>query len=125
MFSDVSSKEVNFFTINQWFDETFFNENAMQNLHFPSINLGNLKKFNKKFLSTFNEKPNQVSILVYDALGLIYYCWFNNNFQFKADQLYSKEGFKGLHGEFHIENNLSKQKLKIYKVLEKKFVEVY
>ena len=33
MFSDVSSNEVIFFTINQWFDETFFNENAMQNLH--------------------------------------------------------------------------------------------
>ena len=30
---------VSFFTINQWFDESFFNENAMQNLHFPSINL--------------------------------------------------------------------------------------
>ena len=37
MFSDISSNEVKFFTINQWFDETFFNENAMQNLHFPSI----------------------------------------------------------------------------------------
>jgi len=49
MFSDVSSSEVNFFTINQWFDETLFNENAMQNLYFPSINLDNLKKFNKKF----------------------------------------------------------------------------
>ena len=125
MFSDVSSKEVSFFTINQWFDETFFNENAMQNLHFPSINLDNLRKFNKKFFNTFNEKPNQVSILAYDALGLIYYCWFNNNFQFKSNQLYSKEGFKGLHGKFHIENNLSKQKLKIYKVSEKKFIEVY
>jgi len=125
MFSDVSSKEVSFFTINQWFDETFFNESAMQNLHFPSINLDNLRKFNKKFLDKFNEKPNQVSILAYDALGLIYYCWLNNNFQFKSNQLYSKEGFKGLHGEFHIENNLSKQKLKIYKVSEKKFIEVY
>ena len=125
MFSDVPSNEVNFFTINQWFDETFFNENAMLNLHFPSIDFDNLKKFNKKFLNTFNEKPNKVSILAYDALGLIYYCWFNNNFQFKVDQLYNKEGFKGLHGEFHIDNNLSKHKLKIYKVLEKKFVEVY
>ena len=85
MFSDVSSNEVNFFTINQWFDETFFNENAMQNLHFPSIDFNNLKKFNKKFLNTFNEKPNKVSILAYDALGLIYYCWFNNNFQFKIE----------------------------------------
>ena len=125
MFSDVLSDKVDFFTINQWFDETFFNENAMQNLHFPSIDFDNLKKFNKKFFNTFNEKSNKVSILAYDALGLIYYCWSNNNFQFKQDQLYNKKGFKGLHGEFLIENNLSKQKLKIYKVSEKKFIKVY
>ena len=125
MFSDVLSDKVDFFTINQWFDETFFNESAMQNLHFPSIDFENLKKFNKKFFNTFNEKSNKVSILAYDALGLIYYCWSNNNFQFKQDQLYNKKGFKGLHGEFLIENNLSKQKLKIYKVSEKKFIKVY
>jgi len=125
MFSDVSSDEVNFFTINQWFDESLFNENAMQNLYFPSIDFDNLKKFKKRFLNTFDEEPNEVSILAYDALGLIYYCWSNNNFQFKQDQLYTKEGFKGLHGEFFIENNLSKQKLKIYQVSKNKFVKVY
>ena len=125
MFSDVPSDEINFFTINQWFDETFFNENAMQNLHFPSINLANLKKFNEKFSNVFHEKPNQVSILAYDALGLIYYCWSNNDEEFKSSQLYNKNGFKGLHGEFHIEGNLSKQKLKIYKISNKKFVHIY
>ena len=125
MFSDVPSDEVNFFTINQWFDESLFNENAMQNLHFPSVDFDNLKKYKKRFLNTFNEDPNEVSILAYDALGLIYYCWSNNNFQFKQDQLYTKEGFKGLHGEFFIENNLSKQKLKIYQVSKNKFVKVY
>jgi len=125
MFSDVSSNQVSFFTINQWFDETFFNENAMQNLHFPSVDLKSFKKFNKKFLKTYNEEAHKVSILAYDALGLIYYCWFNNNFQFKQDQLYNKQGFKGLHGEFIIEDNLSKQKLHIYKVSEKKFIKVY
>ena len=125
MFSDVLSDEVNFFTINQWFDESLFNENAMQNLHFPSIDFDNLKKFKKRFLDTFDKEPNEVSILAYDALGLIYYCWSNNNFQFKQDQLYTKEGFKGLHGEFFIENNLSKQKLKIYQVSKNKFVKVY
>ena len=125
MFSDISSKKVNFFTINQWFDETLFNENAMQNLHFPSIDFDNLKKFNKKFSNTFNKKPNKVSILAYDALGLIYYCWFNNNFQFEKDQLYNKKGFKGLQGEFFIEGNSSRQNLKIYKVSKKKFIEVY
>ena len=125
MFSDVPSDEVNFFTINQWFDESLFNENAMQNLHFPSIDFDNLKKFKKNFLNTFDKEPNEVSILAYDALGLIYYCWSNNNFQFKQNQLYTKEGFKGLHGEFVIKNNLSKQKLKIYQVSKNKFVKVY
>ena len=125
MFSDVPSNEVNFFTLNQWFDETFFNENALQNLHFPAIDFDNLKKFKKKYLDTFGEEPSQVSILAYDALGLIYYCWFNNDAQFKHDQLYNKNGFKGLHGEFIIKDNLSKHQLKIYKVSNKKFLKVY
>tara|TARA_B100001996_G_scaffold324034_1_gene269394 strand:+ start:960 stop:2123 length:1164 start_codon:yes stop_codon:yes gene_type:complete len=124
-FSDVSSEKVKFFTINQWFDKTFFSENAMQNLHFTSVNLKNIKKFKKKFLKTYNEDVNEVSILAYDALGLIYYCWSSNNKEFKTAQLYNKEGFKGLHAEFYIDENLSKQKLKIYKILNKKFVEVY
>ena len=124
-FSDVSSEKVKFFTINQWFDKTFFSENAMQNLHFTSVNLKNMKRFKKKFLKTYNEDVNEVSILAYDALGLIYYCWSSNNKEFKTAQLYNKEGFKGLHAEFYIDENLSKQKLKIYKILNKKFVEVY
>jgi len=125
MFSDISNKEVSFFTLNQWFDETFFNENALQNLHFPSIDLNNLKKFRKKYFKEFEEEPNKVSILAYDALGLIYYCWSKNNSQFSINQLYNKNGFKGLHGKFIISNNSSNQKLKIYKVSEKKFLKVY
>ena len=125
MFSDISNEEVNFFTLNQWFDETFFNENALQNLHFPSIDLKNLKKFRKKYIKEFDEEPNKVSILAYDALGLIYYCWKNNNFQFNSNLLYSKNGFKGMHGKFIINNNTSIQELKVYKVLKKKFVKVY
>jgi ABC-type branched-subunit amino acid transport system substrate-binding protein len=125
MFSDVASEEVNFFTLNQWFDESLFNENAMQNLYFPSIDFKNLKKFNKKYEKTFGEKPNKVSILAYDALGLIYYCWYNNNKNFNSSQLYNKNGFKGLQGKFVIKNNFSKQNLKIYKVSNKKFIKVY
>ena len=124
MFSDISNEEVVFLTLNQWFDETLFNESAIQNLHFPSVNLKNLKKYKKKYLTKFNEEPNQVSILAYDALGLIYYCWDNNNAQFKAQQLYNKNGFRGLHGEFVITDNFSKQKLKVYKISENNFIEV-
>jgi len=121
-FSDVSNKEVKFFTVNQWFDKTFFNENAMENLYFPSVDLNNLNKFKKNFLKTFDENPIEVSILAYDALGLIYYCWINNNFQFEKSHLYNKKGFKGLHGKFVINDNISKHELAIYKVSEKKFV---
>ena len=70
----------------------------------------------------FNIEPNKVSILAYDALGLIYYCWVNNNFEFNSSQLYTKKGFKGLHGKFVINDNISKHELAIYKVSEKKFV---
>ena len=125
MFSDISNKEVDFFTVNQWFDKTLFNESALQNLHFPGIDLNNLEKFNKKFSNKFKVSPYDVSILAYDALGLIYYCWSRNNFQFQKEQLYDGKGFKGLHGKFFIENNIAKQKLKIYKVSGKKFIKVY
>ena len=125
MFSDVSSEKIAFFTINQWFEETFFNEGALQNLHFPAIDYKGLKKFNKKFFKAYNKKPNEISILAYDALGLIYSSWINNDFQFKKDHLFNKKGFKGLHGKFFIEKNRSFQKLKIYKIEKKKFVQVY
>ena len=125
MFSDISSQRVNFFTLNQWFDESLFEETALQNLHFPAINLDNLIKFNKKYEKSYKEKPNKVSILAYDALGLIYYCWINNNFEFKSSQLFNKDGFKGLHGEFIIKENISRQKLKIYKISNKKFIKVH
>tara|TARA_Y100000590_G_scaffold469840_1_gene660087 strand:- start:370 stop:1542 length:1173 start_codon:yes stop_codon:yes gene_type:complete len=125
MFSDVSNEDVNFFTLNQWFDESLFVENASQNLYFPAIDLNNLKKFEKNYLKIFDEKPSKVSILTYDALGLIYYCWINNNSQFKSEHLYNKNGFKGLQGEFLIKNNRSIQNLKIYKISGKKFVKIY
>ena len=125
LFSDISSEDVNFFTLNQWFDKTLFDENASQNLYFPAIDFDNLKKFKKKYLDSYEEKPNVVSILAYDALGLIYYCWFNNNDRFETNQLYNKNGFKGLHGKFVIKNNLSKHQLGIYKVHKKKFLRVY
>ena len=125
MFSDITHKKVNFFTVNQWFDKNLFDEAALQNLHFPAINFENLIKFENKYFDTYNEKPNKVSILAYDALGLIYYCWINNNSEFKTSHLYNKKGFKGLHGEFEIKGNASNQKLKIYKISKKKFLKVY
>jgi len=124
-FVDVSKNNVDFYTVNQWFDETLFQESALQNLHFPSINLKNFKKFKKKYKKVYGQNPNKVSILAYDALGLIYYCWINNNNNFKTDYLYNKDGFKGLNGQFTIQNNGTSHQLKIYKISNNKFIEGY
>jgi len=123
-FADVSNEEVEFFTFNQWFDESLFNEVSFQNLIFPSIDIENFNKFNKKYFKTFNEESSEISILAYDALGLIYFTWLDNNANLKIEKFASKKGFKGLHGEFLIKNNLSHQKLNVYKIFKKKFVKV-
>ena len=39
-----------------------------------------------QFSKVFGEEPSKVSILAYDALGLIYYCWFNNNYVFFGER---------------------------------------
>ena len=123
-YSDVSNENIQFFTLNQWFDESLFNEKSFQNLTFPSINKTNFNKFNKKYFKEFNEPAIEISILAYDSVGLIYLIWNNNKADFKIDKISTREGFKGLHGEFIIKNNLSLQKLKIYKIKEKKFIKI-
>ena len=33
------------------------------------------KKYNKNYFDAFGIEPNEIAILAYDALGLIYYVW--------------------------------------------------
>ena len=67
--------KVLFTTVNQWFDESIFYENTIKSLYYPSINYKEFKKYNQKYLKKFNIMPNEITILTYDALGLIYYAW--------------------------------------------------
>ena len=124
-YADVSSEEVKFFTLNQWFDEGLFDEMSLKNLFFPSIKLNGFNKFRKKYYKEYKETPVEISILSYDAFGLIYTLWRRDNKTFKISDFYLKSGFKGLHGEFFIKKNLSEQKLNIYKISENKFIKVH
>ena len=123
-FADVSNKDVQFLALNQWFDEKLFNENSTKNLIFPSIELKSFNQFRKKYFEVFNEVASEISILAYDNVGLIYYIWKNKKLDFKINQLNSKEGFVGLQGEFFIIDNLSFQKLIMYKVLDENFEKI-
>mgnify|MGYP003951390045 FL=1 len=44
VFTDVDQKEVLFTTVNQWFDESFFYENTVKRLYYPSVNYVEFKK---------------------------------------------------------------------------------
>ncbi len=122
VFTDVDDKEVLFTTVNQWFDESIFYENSVNNLYYPSINLKNFKKYNKKFFETFQIYPNEITILAYDALGLVYYVWKKNNGINSIKDFILKEKIKGKIGNFTFQNGRVSQELEIYKTENNKFI---
>ncbi len=123
VFADVNEDDVMFTTVNQWFDESIFYENSIKKLYYPSINLKNFKNHNKKYFDAFNLYPNEITILAYDALGLIYYVWKKNNGINSISDFYLKEKIKGKIGSFEFTDKKITQELKIYKAENKKFKE--
>ena len=123
VFSDVSDSTVFFTTVNQWFDESIFRGNSVKNLYFPSIDMEQFKKYNENYFETFGLKPDEITILAYDALGLIYYVWNKNNGINSINDFFIKEKIKGKIGTFEFKENKVSQQLKIYKTENNKFKE--
>ena len=123
VFSDVDDETITFITVNQWFDESIFRENSVKNLYFPSVNIGQFKKYNKKYYKTFLMKPNEITILSYDALGLIYYVWNKNNGINTINDFFLKNKIKGKIGTFEFKDGKVSQLLKMYKTENNKFKE--
>ena len=123
IFSDVDDKSVVFTTVNQWFDESLLSENSFKNLYFPSVDMKQFKKYNNKYYKTFLQKPDEITILSYDALGLIYYIWKKNNGIDTVDDFFITEKVKGKIGTFRFKDNKVSQQLKIYKTENNKFKE--
>jgi hypothetical protein len=123
VFSDVDDQSVVFTTINQWFDESIFRENSVKNLYFPSVDLKQFKRYNEKYFKTFSQKPDEITILAYDALGLVYYVWNKNNGINSINDFFIKEKIKGKIGTFEFKNNRVIQQLKMYRTDNDKFKE--
>jgi len=123
VFSDVNDKMVLFTTVNQWFDESIFRENSVKNLYFPSVNIKQFIKYNKNYFETFGLKPEEITILAYDAVGLIYYIWNKNNGINTINDFFVKEKIKGKIGTFEFKNSKVNQQLTIYKTENNKFKE--
>ena len=121
-FSDVDDKDVLFTTVNQWFDESLFYGNTVKNLYFPSVNQKQFKKYNDNYFKVFKLRPNEITILAYDALGLINYVWKKNGGIKSVNDFFIKEKIKGKIGTFQFKDNKVTQELNIYKTSEKKFI---
>ena len=121
-YTDVSEKDILIVAANQWFDDSILSETSIKSFYFPSINLKNFKKFNKKFLKNYEYKPSEITILSYDAIGLIYYLWKNNIKINTASDFNFKKEIKAKIGNFKISDNKVLQKLEIYKLEENKFI---
>jgi len=121
-YTDVLEKDVLIIAANQWFDDSILSESSVKNFYFPSIDLNNLKKYRKKFYDFYGYKPNDITILSYDSIGLIYYLWkkdikINNIRDFNI-----KSEIKGKIGKFTILENKIIQKLNIYNLNNNTFV---
>jgi len=123
VFSDVDDESVVFTTVNQWFDESMFRENSVKNLYFPSVDIKQFKKYNENYYKTFSLKPDEITILSYDALGLIYYIWSKNNGIKTINDFFIKQKIKGKIGTFEFKDNRVLQQLKMYKTENNKFKE--
>ena len=121
VFSDVDQKKVLFTTVNQWFDESIFYENTVQTLYYPSVSYKEFKKYKENYFKTFGNFPSEISILAYDAIGLIYYIWKKNANISSIGDFYLKEKIKGKIGTFSFHNKKTIQDLSIYKAEKNKF----
>ena len=125
LYTDVSPEEVYFITLNQWFDTSLLKEKSCQSLYFPSIDKENYDKFSKEYYSTFKEYPNQLSIISYDLIGLIYYLIYQNDFIIDKKLFIRKNKFKGKIGFFEIKENKISHILNIYKIEDNNFKKIF
>ena len=125
LYTDVLPRKKLFITFNQWFDKTLFQEGSVQPLYYPSINKKNLEKFNKKFEKEFKEKPNHLSILSYDLLGLIYYLSLQTDLSNIKDIFKKENSFKGKIGIFDIKDNKINHRLNFYEMNDGKIKEIF
>jgi branched-chain amino acid transport system substrate-binding protein len=123
IYTDVDDSSVLVTTVNQWFDESIFRENLIKNLYFPSVDMKKFKKYNENYFKSFGIRPDEITILAYDALGLIHYIWKKNNGINTINDFFIKGKIKGKIGTFNFKERKVFQELKIYKTDKDKFKE--
>ncbi len=122
VYTDVNQKKVLFTTVNQWFDESIFYENTIKTLYYPSINYKEFSKYKKKYFEKYSSYPNEIAILAYDALGLIYFAWKKKGQINSVNDFIFNNKIKGKIGTFSFKDKKVTQELDIYKTEKNRFI---
>ena len=125
LYTDVSPRNKFIITLNQWFDESLLKEKNLQPIYYPSINKQNLDDFTNKFFKKFNYKPNYLSLLSYDLIGLIYYLSLKNESLEISKSFKTQNTFKGKIGVFEIKDNKINHQLNFYEINDGKLKEIF
>ena len=125
LYTDVSPKDKYIITLNQWFDESLQNEVNTQPIYYPSINKQNLDEFSNKFFKKFNYKPNYLSLLSYDLVGLIYYLSLKSETLELNKSFKTQNTFKGKIGVFEIKDNKINHQLNFYEISDGELKEIF
>ena len=125
LYTDVSSKRISYLTLNQWFNKSLLKETSLQPIYFPSINKENYDIFVKDYNDLYNSKPNQISFLSYDLVGLVYYLIYKNNFKISENIFYKENKFKGKIGIFEINKNIITHQLNFYSIENEQFKKIF
>ena len=125
LYTDVSPKDKYIITLNQWFDESLQNEVNTQPIYYPSINKQNLDEFSNKFFKKFNYKPNYLSLLSYDLVGLIYFLSLKSETLELNKSFKTQNTFKGKIGVFEIKDNKINHQLNFYEVSDGELKEIF
>ena len=125
LYTDVSPRDKFIITLNQWFDESLLKEKNLQPIYYPSINKQNLDDFTNKFFEKFNYKPNYLSLLSYDLIGLIYYLSLKNETLEISKSFKTQNTFKGKIGVFEIRDNKINHQLNFYEINDGKLKKIF
>tara|TARA_Y100001970_G_scaffold154675_1_gene189566 strand:+ start:1192 stop:2343 length:1152 start_codon:yes stop_codon:yes gene_type:complete len=125
LYTDISSRRVNYITLNQWFDKSILKEKNLQPIYFPSINKDNYDNFVSEYFNIYNEYPNQISFLSFDLVGLVYFLIYKNGFEIDNKIFYKKNKFKGKIGVFEINKNKISHVLNFYVAENNNFRKIF
>jgi len=122
-FYDANYKDVQFITLNLWFEKKYLNEPSLENIIFPSINYKAYQELNEKYQKNFNRNIYHLEVLTFDMIPLIAATWFGSK-ERKLKASNFNGSYKGKTGNFSIKENKANRNLILYKILNKKFKKI-